>query len=304
MISFIIPAKNVSRYIEDCLNPFKKLHDVYDFEVIVIDDNSSDDTLLKTKIISEKYPKIKIYPNTGKGKVQALNYGYSLSSGKIIKCIDSDDVLLEEIFPLLKNQPDNEAIMHDLMLTDSELNPTYYLSSNSRIVSASYKETITENLSLPRCAWSFSRSIGDRIFPMPNNIPFEDVWFSFSIKKYAIKINYVPESFYLYRQHSNQTFGGVFNFSEDIVRFRANRMLEILPIIQKSELGFDLLDNIFLDNISFFRYIAENNWTYLTFLKLKVSSNTKIRFFLILFFPKIAQLSQSLLWEVRNFLRK
>lgn len=300
MISFIIPAKNSSDYIDDCITPFLEIHDIYNFEVIFIDDNSIDETYARIKESSVNYPKINVFRNTGNGKVQALNYGYTKCKGDIIKCIDSDDVLLKEIMPYLLNQRTDEALIHDAFITDSQLNHICYFAVNPKIVYSSYEDTIREIISPPRCNWSFTRSIGNKIFPIPDKTPFEDVWFSFSIKKYSKRIIHIKKPFYLYRQHSDQVFGGVFNFSKDIVRFRAKRIADLLPIVKNSELGRSIPVSLFDSNIAFFSYIAYNEWTVCSYLRLKSAISNRMRFFLILFFPRLAQKLQSRLWKVRS----
>ena len=43
-LSIIVPVYNSGAYLEDCLNSLV-LQDVLDFEVIIVDDNSSDNSL-------------------------------------------------------------------------------------------------------------------------------------------------------------------------------------------------------------------------------------------------------------------
>ena len=88
--------------------------------------------------------------------------------------------------------------------------------------------TLSNIVSIPKWSWSFNRRLGDILFPMPETLPFEDVWISFLIKKNANKIYSIKEPVYLYRQHSGQTFGGIINYSKDIVIFRAKRLLRLI----------------------------------------------------------------------------
>ncbi|MNQ46962.1 Hyaluronan synthase [compost metagenome] len=300
MISFIIPAKNVSLYIKDCLFPFISYKGEIEFEVIIVDDGSTDDTLQLLLELEVQNNFLKIFQNPFKGKVEALNFGYSKSKGSLIKCIDSDDVISIDLLNILSNQKVDESIFHDGTITDQYLNHITYFSSNSKIVNASYNDVVKHIISPPRWAWSFSRNIGDKIFPMPKEIPYEDIWFAFSIKKYSTALTYLPKSYYLYRQHDNQTFGGVMNFGEEKVRFRANRFLTLLPIIKSSHLGENLPVNLFNTNISFFEYIAKNKWKMKDFLKLENTKSNKLRFFLILFYPKIAGKLLEINWKLRK----
>jgi chlorobactene glucosyltransferase len=60
LVSILVPARNESENIERCINSLAN-QDYPNFELIVLDDNSEDDTPIKLKHLRETYPKIKIY---------------------------------------------------------------------------------------------------------------------------------------------------------------------------------------------------------------------------------------------------
>lgn len=61
-VSVLIPARNESENIEKCVISILK-QDYPNFEVIVLDDISEDDTLLKLENIKKRYPQLQIYEN-------------------------------------------------------------------------------------------------------------------------------------------------------------------------------------------------------------------------------------------------
>ncbi|MBV6479462.1 MAG: hypothetical protein HGGPFJEG_02236 [Ignavibacteria bacterium] len=90
MVSILIPTLNRSSYLSQCLQSI--LNQTYkDFEIIVIDDGSEDDTLLRVK--SLKNDKI-IYKNAGRiNNISKLrNEGIKISSGEFIAFCDDDDL--------------------------------------------------------------------------------------------------------------------------------------------------------------------------------------------------------------------
>jgi cellulose synthase/poly-beta-1,6-N-acetylglucosamine synthase-like glycosyltransferase len=97
-VSIMVPAHNESivirKTVEALLN-FDYPSDCY--EIIVINDNSSDDTAQVLEKIQEKNPyKRLIVINTdknagGKGKSNALNIGFSVSRGSVIAIYDADN---------------------------------------------------------------------------------------------------------------------------------------------------------------------------------------------------------------------
>ncbi len=93
-ISVIIPAYNVEKYIDRCLSSLMdQTMEKKDFELIVVDDCSTDKTYELLKKWEEKYPEnlilIRLDENSRQGK--ARNTGLQLASGEYIAFVDSDD---------------------------------------------------------------------------------------------------------------------------------------------------------------------------------------------------------------------
>lgn len=94
-LSIVIPAYNVEKYIEECLDSIILQDTKYKVEVIVINDGSVD----KTATILEKYAKIDnvvIIEQENRGIAAARNRGIEVAKGEYIMFVDSDDRLAEE----------------------------------------------------------------------------------------------------------------------------------------------------------------------------------------------------------------
>jgi GT2 family glycosyltransferase len=92
-LSIIIVNWNGLGAIEDCLNSIYTNIRI-SFEVIVIDNNSSDESV---RIIREKFPQVKLLQeirNTGFSR--ANNKGFSISSGEYILILNPDTVVLKD----------------------------------------------------------------------------------------------------------------------------------------------------------------------------------------------------------------
>lgn len=92
-LSFIIPAKNEEESVEilyqEILNTVKKLDRTY--EIIFVDDGSSDHTLEKLKKISQTDKNVHIIQLRGNfGKSTALQVGFDDAKGDIIFTLDAD----------------------------------------------------------------------------------------------------------------------------------------------------------------------------------------------------------------------
>ena len=89
LISVIVPAYNVEKYIKTCLDSL--INQTYsNFEIIVINDGSTD----QTEEILRSYqanPKFRIYSQKNGGLSAARNRGIKLANGELVCFIDSDD---------------------------------------------------------------------------------------------------------------------------------------------------------------------------------------------------------------------
>ena len=96
LFSIIIPAYNTEDFIEECiLSVLKQAECGCEYEVIVIDDCSTDSTLEIVKgITSNNLLILKAEMNSGPGA--ARNKGIEVASGEWVLFLDSDDILHPE----------------------------------------------------------------------------------------------------------------------------------------------------------------------------------------------------------------
>ncbi|OPJ62710.1 glycosyltransferase [Clostridium oryzae] len=101
MISFIIACYNEGKNIERCISEL--LYSKDDFEVIIIDDGSTDDTYSVCKDIQCRNSRIRVYKQENKGVSAARNTGLNHAKGDWIFFADADDVLLKECIDIFSN---------------------------------------------------------------------------------------------------------------------------------------------------------------------------------------------------------
>lgn len=109
MISVIIPVYNVEDYLHVCLNSVLK-QTYEDFEIICIDDASTDSSLEIVEYFTQKDSRIKILKNdVNKGPGFSRNRGLEIAQGKYISFLDGDDWLSPNAFEILikKAETDN-----------------------------------------------------------------------------------------------------------------------------------------------------------------------------------------------------
>ena len=91
VITFCIAAYNVEKYIKKVLESLVKIKGS-DFEILVINDGSTDDTLKIAKFYEEKYGDvIRVINQENKGHGGALNTGIREAHGKYFRAVDGDD---------------------------------------------------------------------------------------------------------------------------------------------------------------------------------------------------------------------
>lgn len=91
-ISLIIPVYNVEQYLEKCLNSCVEQDIPLDeYEIIVINDGSKDNSLSIALQFEKEYENIKVFSQENQGLSAARNKGLSLAKGEYVWFIDSDD---------------------------------------------------------------------------------------------------------------------------------------------------------------------------------------------------------------------
>jgi poly-beta-1,6-N-acetyl-D-glucosamine synthase len=96
-VSLIVPAYNEEEVIERSIASLLDLHYPY-YEVVVVDDGSTDSTLERAKRFEGDHYGIRVTVLTkeNSGKANALNYGIRRSRGPIVVCMDADSRLTPE----------------------------------------------------------------------------------------------------------------------------------------------------------------------------------------------------------------
>ncbi len=100
-ITIVIPCYNYGRYLGACIESvLKQTYPIH--EIIVVDDESTDDT----KEVASKYP-VKYIWQKNKGLSGARNTGIKEATGEYIMCLDADDLLtpgaIEEHMALIED---------------------------------------------------------------------------------------------------------------------------------------------------------------------------------------------------------
>lgn len=101
-LSIIVPAKNTERYIGECLRSLAEInHSGFDYEVIIVDDGSTDNTREVASGFCERHSNMRIVDGPGMNLGEARIEGLKYAQGDYIGWVDSDDYVHPDMFQSL-----------------------------------------------------------------------------------------------------------------------------------------------------------------------------------------------------------
>lgn len=125
-VSIVVPAYNAAKYIYSCMDSILGQTN-RDFELIVVDDGSTDSTLTALESYSNDL-RVRIVHQENSGVSVARNRGISMARGEFILFVDSDDVLHPEFISrclTLANKDDCDFVLVSFEEFDEEGEPCF-----------------------------------------------------------------------------------------------------------------------------------------------------------------------------------
>lgn len=116
-VSVIIPVYNVELYLQECLDSVLSQSGC-SFEVICIDDGSTDASPKILQEAAQKDPRIRIITQENKGQGYARNRGLDIASGRYVYFMDADDILKADAFVTLIDLCDSKHLDHVIFGTE------------------------------------------------------------------------------------------------------------------------------------------------------------------------------------------
>jgi len=229
--SIVICNYNYENFIVEALQSALS-QTVSPLEVIVVDDGSTDNSLLNIKIFTD-HPLVKIISKANEGQISAYNLGFKVARGEYIIFLDSDDLLaptlIERLVPVFMQQ--NIVKVHwKLRLINSDslqfnrVIPS--VLSHGDLKTMLLKSGVLYN-SAPGSGNAYSRNALKYIFPLPSD-KFDkhgaDFFAIYGISLFGniASINDVLGSYRLHTKNLNAkselAFGNAVKFTEEPTR--------------------------------------------------------------------------------------
>lgn len=211
LVSIIAPVFNVQQYLDEFIQSILK-QTFMDFELLLIDDGSNDNSLGICKGYFEDDNRVKVFHQENKGVSNARNLGIKNASGKWISFIDPDDYVesdfLEKILSCLNINKDIDLVeCYIKKFDDNGKNYKYkkfykknvVLSGKQWLFNAEYY--FTKNKNLPRTVlYSADIIRKNNLLFNENYSVCEDCDFVFRYAAYIHNVFIDTDELYCYRQ--------------------------------------------------------------------------------------------------------
>ena len=124
MLSIIVPVRNESENLKDVFDYYTKNVKDFNYEVLIVNDFSKDDTLNVARELQQKYKNFKILDNKKKGLGGAINLGIEKAEGDYIAIMmadQSDDINdLKKYFQIISSE-NLDAVLGSRFLNNSKV---------------------------------------------------------------------------------------------------------------------------------------------------------------------------------------
>ena len=223
--SIIIPVYNVEEYLEECLESIVN-QSFKDFEVICVNDGSTDNSLEILQKYAEKDKRFKVLNQENQGQGVARNNALNIANGEYILFVDPDDFIELNMLEVFNERLDIQNV--DVAFFDyqifgentktkivrfmDEMKNTLNLNINDNFI-FNWQELVKDNFRYT--AMMVWNKVYSNKFLKENHIQFapnkhaEDHIFSISATLLANKISYIKKTLYYYRKRSDSSVNKV-----------------------------------------------------------------------------------------------
>jgi glycosyltransferase involved in cell wall biosynthesis len=218
-ISVVVPVYNVRDYLRKNIESILA-QTFTDYELILVNDGSKDDSLSILREYEQKDPRITVIDKPNGGLSDARNAGMAIASGKYIQFIDSDDFVEPQL--LEKCRQKLEETGADMVIFDIY---QYFLATGKKeIIANTYDASgvysIRTNpeliVSIQNCAWNKMYKLSlfkDNDIIYPWGCYYEDLGTTYRLLARCDKVAFINEPLYDYLQDRPGNITHQFNFS-------------------------------------------------------------------------------------------
>lgn len=261
-ISIIIPVYNAELYLDRCVNSI--INQTFtDWELILVDDGSVDNSLEKCKVLEKKDTRIKVVHKSNGGAGSARNVGLKIASGKYVGFVDSDDWIAPNMYKrLYQVLKQNNADMSICEIKEMREETKYVNDSKPQIEVWNQRDALERFFRIKggKSIFSICRRLISR--EILNGYSFiegkmnEDIETSYHLAANCKRTVYTNEALYFYYKNDSGVTHSKFNYKkldllyiwDYIVEDIRNNRMEYLQaaLFNKKRANFTLLSHMAL----------------------------------------------------------
>lgn len=220
VVSVVIPVYNAGEFLREAIESI--LHQSFqDFELIAINDGSTDDSADILFNYQRQEPRLQVYTQSNQGSAVARNLGCQKAQGKYVAFLDADDISLQDRLlkqvKFLESNPDIGILGSAFKITHASFNKIFrHPLEDSDIRAALFFDSAfaTSTVMLRRSILSEFGLCFDRTFKLAQDY---QLWVSATN---CCKLANLPEVLVIYRKHDSQ----ITNQSADKLLYYAGRV--------------------------------------------------------------------------------
>lgn len=210
-ISIVIPVYNVERYIGKCLSSLLE-QTFQDFEIIAVNDGSTDESLKILRQFEKEYDCIKVLDQENRGISEARNRGMELASGEYLCFVDSDDFTapcyLQRLYELCEeNKADIAGCSYYFRFVEKDFVVQYPFRCKGVFTRKKAIKKLLHDCSVQSLVWNklFKRSLFVDNGICFQTMCFEDLAVMNRVFAKANRVAITNQPLYYYNKHSGST---------------------------------------------------------------------------------------------------
>ena len=320
LISIIIPVYNVEDYLHYAIESLEK-QTYKNFEIILVNDGSTDDSGKLCDEYSEKYSNVRVFHKENGGLSDARNFGVQQAKGEFITFLDPDDYL--EVYSLELLAGIQEMYDCDIVSTRVKATELYNVYSNHYLTEENFKNVVIMDrdvfleeafydkvATVSACGKLYRKNILE--IPFPKGRIYEDLYIVSEHVAKANKIVHTPLQIYNYYKRQGSIVNSKFtskqydffeaiNYNKKIISIYFNNNKNLLSAINaKEKMGaFKIISNANQtspNDVNHIRKIISRD--FLDLMKNKnISFIFKMKYLVLLFSPNN-------FYRIKSFVKK
>lgn len=243
-LSIIVPCYNVEKFINKCLDSIVNQKTNYKYEIIIVNDGSTDNTLELIKQYVTKYKNINLIDCKNKGVSAARNSALIESRGKYLIFIDSDDYISENYV---------DSMLTEIISKHASIVACSYSVFNTRRIVKTKKPKFDNDLSfINGCFWGkiFNRELFNYVLE-PEGYLYEDTILNHIIFLISKKVSVTSKCTYFYRQNINgivrSSNNSLRNIDSFLVTNEVFKVKKVMKIEDTNETFINVLKQFYLN---------------------------------------------------------